>query len=59
MCYDMYYDKKEGKSGDLKDPKGKEERAFLLLESLKNKRIDNRQYAQLREDYYRALGDSN
>jgi len=60
----MYYDKKEAKWKELSDagePKGdeKEEKAFSLLKSLKNQKIDNRQFAQMREDYYRALGDLN
>jgi hypothetical protein len=63
MCYAMYYDKKTGKLKELKpqmenDDK-KEEKAFHLLESLKDQKINNRQFAQMREDYYRALGDEN
>ena len=69
MYYGMYYDKKEGKlkklsklseakSSSAGDDK-KEEKAFLLLKSLKDQNMDNRQYAQMREDYYRALGDQN
>ena len=62
MCYGMYYEKKDIKKDDKslsgKDDK-KEEKAFLLLESLKDQKMDNRQFAQAREDYYRALGDEN
>lgn len=64
MCYGMYYDKKEGKWKEIseaKAPEGdeKEEKAYSLLKSLKNKKVDNRQFAQMREEYYRALGDLN
>lgn len=62
MCYGMYYDKKEGKLKELKTDdqnNEKEEKAFSLLKSLKDKKLDNRQFAQLREDYYRTLGDQN
>ena len=69
MCYGMYYDKKEAKWKELSklsEAKSssagddeREEKAFSLLKSLKDQKIDNRQYAQLREDYYRALGDDN
>lgn len=60
MCYDMY-DPKQSKTGggDSSRDDKKEKRAFLLLESLKNQKMDNRQFAQAREDYYRALGDDN
>ena len=54
MYYDMYYHKKESKKDDKR-----EEKAFLLLKSLKDKKMDNREFAQMREDYYRALGDLN
>jgi len=58
----MYYDKKDIKKDDKsligKDDK-KEKKAFLLLESLKDQKMDNRQFAQLREEYYRDLGDQN
>jgi hypothetical protein len=63
MCYDMYYDKKAGQSGGTKPPMEsddkKEEKAFQLLKSLKNQKMDNRQFAQMREEYYRTLGDAN
>jgi hypothetical protein len=62
MCYGMYYEKKDITKDDKglseKDDK-KEKRAFLLLESLKDQKMDNRQFAQLREEYYRDLGDQN
>lgn len=62
MCYGMYYEKKDITKDDKglseKDDK-REEKAFLLLESLKDQKMDNRQFAQLREEYYRDLGDQN
>lgn len=60
MCYDMY-DPKQSKAGGVapSNDDEKEEKAFSLLKSLKNQKMDNRQFAQLREDYYRALGDQN
>jgi len=60
----MYYDKKTDKWKELSEARAskddeKEEKAFLLLESLRNKKMDNHQFAQAREEYYRALGDEN
>ena len=62
MYYGMYYSKKEGKLKELDIAKATQEaddKAYELLKSLKDQKIDNRKYAQLREDYYRALGDDN
>jgi len=55
------YDPKQSKTsgGDSSSEDKKEEKAFSLLKSLKNQKMDNRQFAQLREEYYRALGDDN
>jgi len=55
------YDPKQNKMGGgvPSNDDEKEEKAFSLLKLLKDQKMSNRQYAQMREDYYRALGDLN
>ena len=60
MCYDMYDPKQNKMGGGVpSNDDEKEEKAFSLLKLLKDQKMSNRQYAQMREDYYRALGDLN